>query len=276
MIMDRDCVEDLERVRDYWKSAVAEIAPGESRLRGYPIEQLIGELTFVQTIWLMLRGEVPAREQAALLEAAMVASVDGGPMSPSCAIASMAATCGVGLNSAVASGINVLGDTHGGAGQQCMSVFETIVRQADSTGSIEAAVEAEIDRHKFVPGFGHRFHPIDPRALRLLELVDQARAANVVSGRYLDIARAIEKSLARRKGKVIPMNIDGASAVIFSELGFPPPLGRGIFILARAVGLLAHAYEQMESGQRIKGPYPPEIGYRYVGERLRNYPRGQR
>ena len=41
------------------------------------------------------------------------------------------------------------------------------------------------------------------------------------------------------------MNIDDATAVIFCELGFPAPLGRGLFLLSRAVGLLAHAWEQM-------------------------------
>ena len=262
---------DLENVKEYWKTSIVDIQPGEYRLRGYPIEQLAGRLTFVQTLWLTLRGSIPTPEQAALLESAMVASVDGGPMSPSCAIASMAATCGVGLNSAVASGINALGDTHGGAGQQCMTMFEAIRRRAISTSSIEEAVDAELDRHRFVPGFGHRFHPVDPRTLRLIELVSEARSTHVVEGAYLDIAMSIEASLKRRKGKLIPMNIDGASAVIFSELGFPPPLGRGIFILSRAVGLLAHAWEQMEGGARIKGPLPPEVGYHYTGEPARNF-----
>jgi citrate synthase len=49
------------------------------------------------------------------------------------------------------------------------------------------------------------------------------------------------------------MNIDGATAVIFSELGFPPPLGRGLFLLSRAVGILAHAWEQTQQGGRIQG-----------------------
>ena len=264
-------MSDLDSVRDYWKTAIVDIKPGEYRLRGYPIDQLIGDLTFVQTIWLTLRGTVPTPQQAALLEAAMVGSVDGGPMSPSCAIASMAATCGVGLNSAVASGINVLGDTHGGAGQQCMALFEAIRQRAASSSSLEAAVDAELERYRFVPGFGHRFHPVDPRAVRLVELVAKARSAGVVEGTYLDIARQIEASLERKKGRLIPTNIDGASALIFSELGFPPPLGRGIFILSRAVGLLAHAWEQMEGGARIKGPVPPEVGYHYTGEPPRDF-----
>ena len=44
------------------------------------------------------------------------------------------------------------------------------------------------------------------------------------------------------------MNIDGATAVIYCELGLTPELGRGVFILSRSVGILAHANEQMEQG----------------------------
>ena len=61
------------------------------------------------------------------------------------------------------------------------------------------------------------------------------------------------------------MNIDGATAVIYGELGFAPELGRGLFILSRSVGILAHAWEQTQQGGRIKGPMSPEIPYRYTG-----------
>ena len=64
---------------------------------------------------------------------------------------------------------------------------------------------------RHVPGFGHRFHPLDPRAPRLLALVDAAAAKGVVSGRFAAIGRAIEAALAAQKGRRIPMNIDGAT-----------------------------------------------------------------
>jgi citrate synthase len=54
------------------------------------------------------------------------------------------------------------------------------------------------------------------------------------------------------------MNIDGATAVIFCELGFPAPLSRGLFCLSRSVGVLAHGWEQMNQGGRNKGPMPPK------------------
>jgi citrate synthase len=52
------------------------------------------------------------------------------------------------------------------------------------------------------------------------------------------------------------MSIDGATAVVFSELGLAPELGKGLFALSRSVGLLAHAYEQSQESARIKGPLP--------------------
>jgi citrate synthase len=99
--------------------------------------------------------------------------------------------------------------------------------------------------------------------------VRAAQRAGTVCGRFPAIALAVERSLAARKGQLIPMNIDGATAVIYCELGFPPQLGRGLFILSRSVGILAHAWEQMQQGGRIKGPMSPSIPYKYVGPSAR-------
>jgi citrate synthase len=120
-----------------------------------------------------------------------------------------------------------------------------------------------------VPGFGHRFHPTDPRAPRLLQLVDRAAAAGHLSGRFATIGRAVEEALAERKGRKIPMNIDGATAVVFAELGFAPPLCRGLFVLSRSVGALAHAWEESRSGARNKGPLPRQSLWKYTGPKLR-------
>lgn len=261
---------ELKVVRDWWQTEIIDVEQGSVQLRGYPIEQLIGRLSFIQTIWLLVRGGIPTDAQARLLEAAMVASVNGGPMSPSCAIASMAITCGVGLNSAIASGVNALGDTHGGTGQQCMEMFDRILARMKASTNLTKAVDDELDAFfeqgaKFVPGYGHRFHDVDPRAQRMLALVDEARTAGTVAGTYAEVGREVEKSLGRRKGKPLPINVDGGFGVILAELGFDAPLGRGIFVLARSVGLLAHAWENMQEGRRIKGPVPPQVMFTYVG-----------
>jgi citrate synthase len=92
----------------------------------------------------------------------------------------------------------------------------------------------------------------------------------VVSGRFAAIGRAIEHALASLKGRHVPMNIDGVTAVIFCELGFEPELGRGLFVLSRSIGILAHAWEQKQQGRRIMGPMPKDIPFRYSGPSIRH------
>jgi citrate synthase len=273
--------ELLNEVSDWWTTGIIDIQPGKIAMRGYPIEELIGNVRFPEMVWLLLRGELPDRGQSELLEAAMVASVDHGPHAPSISVSRMAVTCGLPVNGAMASAINVLDDVHGGAAQQCMELYLEIAAEAGGEADPAKATDTVLQRWratgiKFFPGFGHRFHPLDPRTPRLLALLDTAQAAGVVSGRFARIGRAVEAALAKGKPHPVPMNIDGVSAVIYSELGFEPELGRGIFILARSVGILAHAWEQKQQGGRIKGPMPPDIPYRYNGAARRAVPNRRR
>jgi citrate synthase len=269
--------EILADASAWWDTAIIDIHPGKIAIRGYPIEELIGHVRFPEMIWLMLRGELPTGGQADLLEAALVPGVDHGPHAPSIAIARMAVTCGLPVNGAMASAINVLDDIHGGAGQQCMELYREIDAAAGPDGDLVAAATDIIRRRmdvgdKIVPGFGHRFHPVDPRTAPLFALVAKAEVAGVVTGRWAAIGRAVELALKSIKQRHIPMNIDGITAVIFCELGFEPELGRGLFVLSRAVGILAHAWEQKQRGRRIMGPMPREIPYRYSGPARRPVP----
>jgi citrate synthase len=266
---------NLKDVTDWWQTEIVDIAPGVIRIRGYAIEDLIGRVSFPAMIWLVMRGELPSDAEADLLGAVLVAGVDHGPQAPAVAIARMAATCGVGLNSAMASGVNVLGDVHGGAGQQCMELLADIDGRQRTGAPLNEAVIAALkdfraENGRFVPGFGHRFHAIDPRAKRLSALIRASARKDIVSGRYLAIGEAVQKRLSSDAGRSLPMNIDGITAVVLSELGFPPELGRGIFILSRSVGICAHAFEQSQQGGRIKGPMPPAAGFRYRGVRPRS------
>jgi citrate synthase len=260
---------------EYWRTGIIDIEPGKIHVSGYPIQELIGKLSFPEMIWLMLRGDVPGKAQSRLLEAALVASVDHGPHAPSIAIARMAVSCGLPLNGAMASALNTLDDVHGGAGQQSVELFQQIRNGAAQGMQLDDAAKACIDtfvaKHgKYLPGFGHRFHPVDPRACKLLEMVDKAVQEGAVTGEYAHIARTIEALLAAGRSKLVPLNIDGATAVIYAELGFAPELARGIFCLSRAVGILSHAWEQSGRDERNKGPMPRHMSYRYTGPATRH------
>ncbi|MEV4281608.1 citryl-CoA lyase [Actinoplanes xinjiangensis] len=262
--MSQDRPEPTVRdVSDWWATSVSRVEPNRIDLRGHPVQDLIGSISFAGIIWLMLRGERATPGQERLLEAALVSSVDHGPHAPSIAVARMAATCGIGLNNAVATGVNLLGDVHGGAGEQCMTLLDDVRRLhrdgADLADAAETTVASWRARSKYLPGFGHRFHSVDPRRDPLLAQVRQAVADRVVDGSHLRAAHAVERVLTEGRTRPVPINIDGCTAVVYAELGFAPPLARGLFVLSRSVGILAHAWEESGQGRRNKGPMPPSI-----------------
>ncbi len=265
--------DDATAIRHWWRTSIIDMAPGRISFRGRPIEQLIGTLSFAEMIWLMMRGDLPSPDQAALLDCALVAGVDHGPQAPSIAAARMAATCGVGLNTVMATGVNMLGDVHGGAGEQCAELLYDVANRIDAGSSFDDAIHQGLlnwrERHgKIVSGFGHRFHrPVDPRAPRLMSMVRETAAKGAVSGHFADIGEGIQAQIGHDRGTPIAMNIDGATAVIYCELGFPPPLARGLFCLSRSVGILAHGWEQMQQGGRNKGPMPPDYLPEYIPPR---------
>ena len=261
---------DRLQIENWWKTSITEMRPGVIRYRGYSIADLIGRVSFVEMTWLMTRGDLPSPAQATLLDAALMSAVDHGPAAPSLAIARMAATCGIGLNGAIASAVNVLGDIHGGAGEQAMALYLDVHSRQKAGEPADSAIAHAIDHWiavhgKSIPGFGHRFHPVDPRSGPLMERVEKAAVQGTVDGGFVAIARGIETLLTSRKGKPVPMNIDGATAVIYAELGFAPPLARGLFCLSRSVGILAHAWEQTQREERIKGPMPKGFTPSYDG-----------
>lgn len=141
---------------------------------------------------------------------------------------------------------------------------------APGAEALASAAAAAVREHRAagrpVPGFGHQLHARDPRRAPLLALVESARAERAIAGRYLAAALAVERALAAEVGRELPMNVDGALAVILCELGFPPEAAKGVFSLSRGVGIVAHALEELQQGARIKGPCPPDPALvRYEG-----------
>ncbi len=262
--------------RAWWETEIVNIRPNSIQFRGYNVQDLIGRVSYAEMLLLLLKGELPGRHQARLLEGVLVAGCDHGPNAPSVAAARMAATCGISFNSCVATGINLLGDIHGGAGEETMEILYSLEGSLDEEeGNLSELALALC--HEFrssgrkLPGFGHRFHSVDPRAAALTWLAAEAEAAGEISGRYFRIAHAIHRSLRQVSGRDLALNVDGISAAALCELDLPTKAFKGIFALSRGMGLVAHALEEYLQGSRLKGPVPPSgeglIKYTGVPER---------
>jgi citrate synthase len=252
--------------KGWWDTAIIRVGRNELLIRGYAIEDLMGRVSYDEMTYLMIMGELPPHPRLAkLLGALLVAVCDHGANSPAVATSIMAATCGIPLNCVMASGMNLLGTIHGGPIEEAARLFYRADSLLRETGRDEKDVVGEISRDyraagRYVPGFGHPVHNRDPRVIRLFQLIDEARAEGVVSGRFKRIAGLFEELLPGIFGKdEIPMNIDAGGAVVLCEVGIPAEAAMGFICLSRGLGLMAHGFEVQMRKERLKAPMPPDL-----------------
>ncbi|MBB6450517.1 citrate synthase [Geomicrobium halophilum] len=257
----RSALESYKQGEGWWKTDISQIKKNEVNIRGYKMEELIGNVSYSQMLYLLLCGDVLDEKKAKLFESVLVAGADHGPRAPSIAAGRMAATCGISFNSAVATGINLLGDSHGGATERGMKLlYETWEEALDNDKELDQVIDDKLEdmlaKKEKLPGVGHQLHDDDPRVHRLYELAEPMVENKDISGVYLQIAEQYQRLLAEKKNREITMNIDGVAAAIQCEIGLPAEAAKGIFALSRGMGITAHAFEEMNTGVLVKGPCP--------------------
>ena len=200
---------------------------------------------------------------AKLIDALMVASIDHGAGAPSVLAARTAASGGAPLGAAAAAGLLTLNKYHGAAVEDSMQAIQKVYDlSAGRMDGLDHAADILVTEWRQagrrIAGFGHRQHKtLDPRLERLFSLAKEAE----VSGIYLEAAQAIVRALKRSTGKDLPINIDGATAAILCEIGFPPTLSNALFMVARLTGILAHANEEITRMSPMRRIDPVDHAY---------------
>ena len=237
---------------DKWRTALTCIEPNKILVRGYPLDEMMGRLTFGEAIYLLLMGEVPSPGIASLMEAVLVSFIDHGATPPSTLAARNTATTGASLRACVASGVLGFGRYHGGDIESCMCFLDAGLERVRKGASYRDAAVAILDEalksEEGVPGFGHRFHTRDPRAARLFQMALELE----LEGEHVQMIRAVEMLIVERDttGAPLPVNIDGAIAAVCGDIGIPPTVANALFIISRVPGIAAQAREEFER-------YPP-------------------
>ncbi len=246
-----------------WKTSLTNIEPNKITVRGYPIDKLMGKVSFSQAIYLMLKGELPSENVGKMMDAMFVSSIDHGVTPPSTLSALTVASTGAAFNAALATGILSINKFHGGAIESAMHIFLQIneVRKRDELSFDDAAVKVirEMrENKKVVFGFGHRLHKQDPRTVKLFALAEEYGLA----GDHVQIAKSVEKALVEVLGKQLPINVDGAMGAVLCDLDFAPYFGNLFFILSRISGLSAHIHEEQTTMKPMRkiDPFAWEYG----------------
>jgi citrate synthase len=258
---------------DRWQTALTSIAPNSILIRGYPVDELMGRLSFADAVYLLLMGELPTPAIGRMLNAVLVSSLDHGVTPPSTLAARNVATSGAPLKDCVAAGILAFGPHHGGDIETCMRFLDAGLTLVRSGRSLQQAAETLVDdclrERQTPPGFGHRFHTRDPRAARLFQMALELE----LEGEHVRMLRATERVLDARKdaiGRHLPVNVDGAIAAICADLGFAYELGNAIFLISRLPGLIAHAHEERSRQPPMRQIDPKD--HDYDGSRARRLP----
>ncbi|MBI2085713.1 citryl-CoA lyase [Candidatus Daviesbacteria bacterium] len=233
-----------------WKTSISGIVDEEVHIHGYKITDLIENLSFTDAIWLELKGELPSKNEREMLDAILISTIDNGMGPPSVTNARNSASAGNPMQAAVAAGLLGIGEYHGGAIEECARLLQMGL-------TVDKLVEKVISSGDRIPGFGHKIYTEDPRAKQIFE---KAKKLGFF-GEYANLAVEVEKILEEKKGKKIPINVDGAIAAVVSDMGFDCRLGKGFFIIGRVVGLIAHIFEEWVREKPFRRVPSEEIEY---------------
>lgn len=219
------------------ETEIGRMQNGEYHLRGASVSSLMDSADIPTAIWLTWMGVYPTEPQKRILSACFIASVDHGMAPPSAHVARRVASCGKPLADAVAAGLLTLGPRHGNAAGAASEWMRIAV--SEGARPEEFAEKALSDKRR-LPGIGHPEYDIDPRTTAFDRIAHDA----IESCPHLEFGLAVARAMTEKKGKPLPLNVDGAIGALIADLGAPSELADAIFLCARTVGLVAHAREE--------------------------------
>jgi citrate synthase len=208
-------------------------------------QELIGRISFTDHFWLLLTGVMPTAAQRRILDATLVAIAEHG-LVPSVQASRMTlAAAPEALQGAVAAGILGCGSVVLGSSEAAGQFYAAIAAKIGAGATPKDAAKTVILDYRAarrpIPGYGHPQHKdLDPRVDSLFAVAADAGTA----GTHIDIARQVEHLLPDLIGKPLKLNVSGAIPAVLLDAGYPLGALKGVPILARTAGLIAHLLEE--------------------------------
>src|SRR5437667_14389 len=130
---------------DRWRTALTSIAPNKILIRGYPVDEMMGRLSFAEAVYLLLMGELPTPAIGRMFNAILVSSLDHGVTPPSTLAARNVATSGAPMKDCVAAGVLAFGPHHGGDIESCMRFLDAGLTLVRGGTPVQEAAKALVD-----------------------------------------------------------------------------------------------------------------------------------
>jgi citrate synthase len=230
-------------------TAIATSSAEAITVRGRDLcRDLIGKVGFTDYFYFLVTGQMPTEEQRFFTDAVLVAIAEHG-LVPSVQAARMTlAAAPEAWQGAMAAGLLGVGSVVAGSSEVAGKYLVALLAETKETGaSLEDTAQAGLKRlvaeKQKVPGLGHPQHRAgDPRAILLLNLADERGTA----GDHVAMLRLLEKHAKAITGRILPINVSGAIPAVMLDVGWPVDAIKGLPLLARTAGLVAHLYEETQ------------------------------
>jgi citrate synthase len=233
---------------DWLRSSVGAATPDTITVGGLDLpSEVMGRLTLTELAYLLIVGREPTEGQRRLLDVVLVSLADHG-LTPGALAARLTSTgAPEAPQAAVAAGLLGAGSVFLGPAGDTAEVLAAAVAGRTDLDDAELRdlatelVAARLGAGQRVPGLGHPVHREgDPRTPRLYELA----AAEGLLGPHLRLLRLVAEAQEEATGRRLVINGAGAGGAALVDLGIPAGSVRGVVLIARTAGLVAHLAEE--------------------------------
>jgi citrate synthase len=242
--------------RDRPHTWIGSSTPDSITLAGRDLpSEVMGRLSLTDLTFLLLTRRDPTPGERRVLDAVLVSLADHG-LTPSALAARLTYTgAPEAIQGAVAAGLLGAGSVFlGPAGDTAVFLAAGLAgRDPDESALPDLArtlVEEELRAGRRIPGLGHPVHKqADPRTARLYDLAREEGVLGPHARLLAEVARAQQAQTRRH----LPINGAGAAGAVLVDIGIPAASVRGVVLIARTAGLVAHLAEEAESplGMRL-------------------------
>ena len=230
---------------------------------------IMGRLTLTELTYLLVTRREPTPGERRMLDTVLVSLADHG-LTPSALAARLTYTgAPEAIQGAIAAGLLGAGSVFlGPTGDTAQFLFDALTARGADAATDDAtlreiareAVDARRATGARVPGLGHPVHKVeDPRTPRLYELAE----TEGLLGAHLRLLRHVAAVHEEATGRHLPINGAGAGGAALVDIGIPPVAVRGVVLIARTAGLVAHLVE--EAAEPLGMPLWLEVEHRASG-----------
>ena len=209
------------------------------------VHDIMGRMTFTETFFLLLTGRNATPGEIRIIDLVLITLMEHGLTPQAIASRLIYLSAPESLQGAMAAGLLGIGGNFAGTMEGAAKLLEEIVAAGeDGERTAKAIVSRYQTSKKSIPGFGNRQHkPDDPRTPKILAIAEE----NDLAGPYVAALKLLGREVDSVYKKHITINATGAIAAVLLEIKISPSVMRGLAVISRAAGLLAHLREEQIS-----------------------------